>query len=148
MRKVILTALAVLLIAPATSEAAVRHALQAELYGLTAAQRTNGAAQINAALDSEAVEDVEGRMVIASKTTRHGTCLFVEVNFSTDGAGQRIFNTARNWASTRSEDAAGGFHSYVRVRSVDDVARTITQRYAESPGWVADVTVEDLDSLL
>lgn len=116
---------------------AIRHALQAELYGLTLNQRNNGAAQVNQALDGEAVEEVFDRTVDPNRTLRGQVMLFVEADFSTDGAGQRIFNAARAWADGRSENAANGTHSYVRLRSVDDVARTITTRYAESPAWVA-----------
>jgi hypothetical protein len=151
MRK-LLTALVltVALVAPQTAGAAVRHALQSELYGLTQAQRNSGATLINQALDGENVDEVFNRLVDPAKVLRGQTMLFVEVDFSSDAAGQRIFNAARNWADGRATDVINNrgttVHSYVRVRSVDDVARTITQRYAESPGWVAAVTVESLDT--
>lgn len=125
---------------------AVRHALQAELYGLTQNQRNNGATAVNQALDGEAVEEIFSRTVDPNRTVKGQVMLFVEADFSTEGAGTRIFNTARTWASTRAEDAPNGAHSYVRLRSVDDVARTITMRYAESPGWVADTTTEQMRS--
>lgn len=125
---------------------ATRHAFQAELYGLTQAQRNNGAAAVNAALDSEQVSEVTERTVDANRTLRGQVMLFVEATFTTEGAGTRIFTTARNWASTRSEDAPNGTHSYVRLRSVDFDAREVAVRYAESPGWVASTTTEPLDT--
>lgn len=127
----------------------IRHALQAELYGLTTTQRNQGAAQVNAALDGENVDDVTNRTVIASRTVRGVTSLFVEADFSSDAAGQRIFNAARSWAATRATDTTmvgQAVHSYVRLKSVDDVARTITTRYAESPGWVTATDTVSLDS--
>jgi hypothetical protein len=123
--------------------------MQSELYGMTQNQRNQGATQMNAFLDSENVEEVFGRQVDPAKTLRGQTMLFVEVDFTSDVAGQRVFNAARNWADGRASNVVNSngatVHSYVRVRSVDDVARTITQRYAESPGWVTAVTVEPLD---
>lgn len=119
-----------------------RHALQVELYGLSQGQRDQGATIVNQALDSEQAEDVMARMVEANKTTRNGTCLFVEADFSSDLSGQRIFNAARNWANGRSEDAVTGFHSYVRVRTVDPNDGSVTQRLASSPGWVEQITTE------
>lgn len=126
----------------------IHHAFQAELYGLTPAQRTSGAAAVNSALDSEQVQDVTSRTVDANRTIRGQTMLFVECDFTARAAGDRIFAVARNWASTRAADAANGAHSYVRLRSVDDVARTIVMQLAESPGWVEIETEESLDSLV
>ncbi len=150
MRKLLFVlAFAVLLAAPSTAGAAVRHAFQAELYGLNATQRNQGAAQVTDALDSEAIADVTYRLVDPAKVLRGLTMLFVEADFTSDAAGQRIFGAARNWAATRATDATNNrgvlVHSYVRVRSVDDVARTITTRYAESPGWVETVSTVSMD---
>lgn len=126
---------------------AIRQAFQVELYGLTAAQRTNGAAAVNSALDSEAVQEVTSRIVDPDRVVRRQALLFVEADFTTEAAGGRIFNTARTWASTRAETAANGVPSYVRLISVDDEARTRTERYADSAnGWTATVVTTGLDA--
>lgn len=124
----------------------IRYALQAELFGLSAAQRTNGANQVNAAIANETIVPTEPAIIDPNKTIRGDVMLFVEANFTTRAGADRIFDTARDWAATRAGDAASGRHSYVRLRVVDDVARTIVERYAESPGWVASVTTLPLDS--
>jgi hypothetical protein len=119
-----------------------RFALQAELYGLTPAQRTQGAAAVNSAFDSgKVVGDV---VVDPNKTSRHGLLLFVEANFDSRAEGDRIFAVCRDWASTRSTDAADGFHSYVRLREVQEAQGQVLQRLAESPGWVQADTTEPL----
>lgn len=122
---------------------AVRHAFQSELYGLTPAQRTTGAAAVNNALDGENFSEVSNRTVDPNRIG-HGSeaLLFVEVDFTTTAAGVRVFDTAAAWASTRATDAASGLHSYVRVRSITE-GGGITQRLSESPGWVTEVTTED-----
>jgi hypothetical protein len=134
---------------PSTAAADVRHAFQAELYGLSSAQRTTGATQVNNALNSEAVSEITARQVDPQKVLRGLTMLFVEADFTTAGAGGRIFTTARTWASTRAADATNNrgtlVHSYVRLTTVDDVERTITVRYAESPGWVTSETTVSMD---
>lgn len=114
----------------------VRYALQAELGGLTPAQRQNGATQVQTALTNDAVTVTEAPNVQPDKVVHGDTELFVDANFTIRASTDRVFNAAYNWASTRATDMPSGRHSYVRVRVVDDVARTITQRYAESPGWV------------
>jgi hypothetical protein len=124
---------------------AVRHAFQAELYGLTPAQRANGATAVNNTLDGENVSEVSNRTVDPDRIKRGQALLFVEVDFSTQGPGDRLFTTARDWAATRASTAPDGSKSYVRMRSVDDVARTITQRLTESPDWTDVTTVEQLD---
>jgi hypothetical protein len=112
-----------------------RYALQAELYGLTQAQRTSGATAVNNAFDSG---KLVGEKIVDDNKTIHGqVCLFVEANFDSRAEGDRIFGVARSWASTRSTDAADGRHSYVRLREVDEANGLIHTRYAESPGWVA-----------
>lgn len=114
----------------------VRYALQAELGGLTPAQRNNGATQFQAALDNDAVTIIETPNVQPNKTVRGEVELFIDANFSVRASIDRVFATAYNWARTRATDFPSGRHSYVRLRAVDDQARTITERYAESPGWV------------
>lgn len=122
----------------------IRHAFQLEGYGLTPAQRTTGAAAVNTALDSENVSEVSNRTVNANYVKRGSTLLFVEVDFSAQAAGQRVFDIARNWLDGKAVDAANGEKSYVRVRSIDYVEMTIVQRYAESPGWVMVLSNENL----
>jgi hypothetical protein len=119
-----------------------RFALQAELYGLTQNQRNQGATAINSAFDSgKVVGDV---VVDPNKTSRHGALLFVESNFDSRAEGDRIFAVCRDWASTRSTDAADGFHSYVRLREVQEAQGQVLQRLAQSPGWVQADTTEPL----
>lgn len=115
---------------------AVRYALQAELGGLTLAQRNNGAAAVQNALDSDAVTVTEVPNVQASKVVHGDTELFVDANFTVRASIDRVFLAAFNWASTRAETMPSGRRSYVRLRAVDPAAQTITERYAESPGWV------------
>lgn len=122
---------------------AVRHAFQAELYGLTPAQRASGATAVNSALDGENVSEVSNRTVNPDYVKRGSTLLFVEVDFSTQGAGTRVFDTAFAWAASRAVDAPNGEHSYVRVRSVGAADGSIEQRVAQSPGWVTETTHED-----
>jgi hypothetical protein len=114
----------------------VRYALQAELGGLTPAQRASGAAQVQAALDNDAVTITEAPNVQPDKVVHGDTELFIDANFTIRASTDRVFLAAYNWAKTRATDMPSGRHSYVRVRVVDDVARTITQRSAESPAWV------------
>lgn len=122
-----------------------RFAFQTELWGLTATQRRQGATAINAALDSEAVSDVTDRTVIQDFIGHHGEVeLFAEANFASDASSQRVFSTARQWASTRAEDSPSGRHSYVRIRAVDADTRTILTRYAESPGWIEQDSTDEM----
>lgn len=144
MRKYFLTALILLtaLVVPSTAGAAVRYAFQAELFGLTPAQRTNGATQLQAALDNDAINVTEAPNIDPNKVIRGETMLFADANFTTDASIRRVLTSAYNWASTRASESPSGRHSYVRLRAVDDVARTITERYAESPAWtVVETTV-------
>jgi hypothetical protein len=116
--------------------------LQAELYGLTQNQRDTGAAFVNNAFDTGKL--VGDAIVDPNKTLRGNTMLFVEANFDSRAEGDRIFNTARTWASTRSEDAANGTHSYVRLREVREDLGEVRQSVASSPGWAQVDTVESL----
>ena len=116
-----------------------RFALQAELYGLTQTQRTNGKDAVETQFD---LERIIGVYVVDDNKTIHGSvALFVEADFDTGLEGQRIHEIARSWASTRAEDAADGRHSYVWLR--DSVPPQMHMLLAESPDWVTVETTEE-----
>lgn len=119
-----------------------RYALQAELFGLTATQRAQGAAAVQSALDSDAVNVTEAPNVDPNKVIRGEPELFVDANFITDASIRRVYTAAYNWASPKATDSASGRHSYVRLREIDEQAHMVTERYAESPGWVIGETTQ------
>lgn len=136
---------ALALIAPSTAGANVRHAFQSELFGLTAAQRNATVTRLQNFLDGHTV--VESSSV--RQQTVHGDVeVLCEAVFSLKSDGDSVFDQAVARASGigATTGANSGLQSYVRLRSVDDVARTITTRYAESPDWVEQDTVESLDA--
>lgn len=123
----------------------VRHAFQAELYGLTATQRNQTVTQVNNALSGRQVVESS---TVAIRTRRGDTYVLIECTFATQGDGDAIFDVARTRAQAvnAGTGALSLAPSYVRMRSVDDVERTITTRYAETPGWVESTVVDPLDS--
>jgi hypothetical protein len=125
---------------------AIRHAFQAELYGLTPAQRNATITQITNFLAGRAV--VEASSV--REQTSHGDIeVLVEATFSLKSDGDAVFDQAETRAQNVGAGVGtnSGLPSYVRMRSVDDVARTVTMRLSQAPGWVESTTVESLDSL-
>lgn len=120
--------------------------LQAEAYGLTPGQRATGASVVNTALEGETFVSAN---VEANYQRRGETLLFVEVNEFEGGqaAGDRIFNAARTWLSTRASDSPlTGEHSYVRVADKRPLERRNIIRRAESPDWVTVEIEQNLDA--
>lgn len=118
---------------------AVRYTLQAELFGLTPAQRTQAVNTVTAAITGEQV-NVSGSWVAREQTMRGTMMVIVEVNeFTARAAGDRIFDACVSWARTRATGA-----SYVWIKEVDDIAGTIQTRRAAAPGWTDENTTEPL----
>lgn len=125
---------------------AIRHAFQAELYGLTAAQRNATVTQVTNFLDGRAV--VESSTVLV-QSRRGDQFVLVEATFETKGDGDALFDTARTRAINVGATVGvnSGQASYVRMSSVDFDARTITTRFSQAPGWEDSTTVDPLDTL-
>src|SRR5690349_19990358 len=106
MRKLLQTALTALTLLTFTSpaEAAVRHALQSDVYGHSLAQRSQVANLVNTARDSVNVNELFDRTVDPARVLRGQTMLFGEVDIPTVAAGQRIIDSARQWADGRATD--------------------------------------------
>jgi hypothetical protein len=119
----------------------IRYELQAELYGLSAGQRSTAQNFVNNAL---ANETIVGDAVVRDQTVHGSIATIVEASFTSRASGDRILNTVLGWASTRASDAPDGRHSYVWFKEVDDQTREITVKKAESPAWVVEETIESL----
>jgi hypothetical protein len=129
-----------------------RFEFQSELFGLSQAQRNSTIALVNSQLQGRSIR-VDSTPVVREQMAHQNpppiiTELVIEVSFTTKFDGDTIFDQAVAQAkSIGATDAPApwGEHSYVRLTEVDDVARTITRRVAQSPAWTDSTVVTSLD---
>lgn len=125
---------------------AIRYEFQAELFGLTAAQRQDAIAQIASAAASHRV-DMTGEFINREQNA-HGDMEYVcQASFTARGSIDNFFDSVVAWAKPRATDTAADppRHSYVRLTQVDDgPAWQISRRYVESPDWVEQDTTEPI----
>jgi hypothetical protein len=129
-----------------------RFEFQAELFGLTQAQRDATIAFVSNALQGHATR-LDNPPVVREQVAHQNPPpiimeVVIQVSFVAKTDGDALFDTVVSRAqSIGATDAPAPWdnHSYVRMTEVDDVARTITRRYAQSTGWVESTTTISMD---
>jgi hypothetical protein len=130
-----------------------RFEFQAELFGLSAAQRAATITFINNQLSGKNIR-VDSVPVVREQVAHQNPPpiiieLVIEVSFGARADGDAIFDAAVSRAQSlgaTNAPAPWGEPSYVRLKEVDDAARIITTRVAESPGWAESTDVISMDA--